>query len=104
MNKHTPIPWHESNERNAGGQLIDIVIRNKKRDPIALVSALGWDKKTSRANAEFIVRACNAHDDLLDACREMVEQYGGMIDGIVEEPARIAVEKAKDAIAKAKDK
>jgi hypothetical protein len=29
----------------------------------------------AKATAEFITRACNAHDDLLEACRSVVENW-----------------------------
>lgn len=62
MSKHTPIPWrvspHSSKvfcwvERADGG--------SKKGQPV-----LGCDL---RADAELIVRAVNAHEELLDAAR-----------------------------------
>jgi len=48
-----------------------------------------------------LVRLANCAPDLLAALKEMVEQYGAMVDGGVEEPARLAVEHAKTEIAKA---
>ncbi len=54
----------------------------------------------ARANAEFIVRACNAHDDLLEACEAVVSAYE---DG---EPSkdnlRTNLPKIRAAISKAK--
>lgn len=43
----------------------------------------------------------NAAFDLLEACKEMVIFYGGMVAGGVTNEAREAVEKAEAAIAKA---
>lgn len=52
----------------------------------------------SRADAEFIVRAVNAHDDLVAACREALE-YANMMPGGMHRPAfegmlRAALQKA----------
>lgn len=68
--QHTPTPWKVNGK---GGYLIyvggDLTARRKfvaqAYDPEA------QDKLTNvaKANAEFIVRACNAHDDLLAACK-----------------------------------
>ena len=32
------------------------------------------DELDDEANFEFIIRACNAHDDLLEACKEFVRK------------------------------
>lgn len=50
----------------------------------------------STADMEFIVRACNAHDDLLEACEAM------LIAGAEDAPAHIAHKLARAAIKKAK--
>ena len=35
---------------------------------------VGLPSVKSRANAQFIVKACNAHDDLIAACRYALDQ------------------------------
>jgi hypothetical protein len=35
---------------------------------------------TAEANARFIVKACNAHDDLVDALKEVIRLYGAEIE------------------------
>ena len=61
MSKHTPTPWtvakHERGLVRAQGRTI-VVVRETGNQDID-------------ANAEFIVRACNAHEDLLAALKEI---------------------------------
>jgi hypothetical protein len=52
--QHTPGPWQVSSLR--------------RENDGCYTYALGRDGETAAANAEFIVRACNAHDELLAAC------------------------------------
>ena len=54
----------------------------------------------TKANAAFIVKACNCHDELVAACEALLHDYKGMVrenrrDGFI-------IEKVEDAIAKAK--
>ena len=50
--KHTPGPWKVKLNLEDGFNIARI-----------------WELPNSQANAEFIVRACNSHDDLLEACK-----------------------------------
>jgi hypothetical protein len=54
--EHTPTPWYISGKST---------IRRGSNDWIGYVH---W--RNGAANAEFIVRACNAHDNLVAALRE----------------------------------
>lgn len=62
--QHTPVPWHinEHSETSINGAGILVAscggYSNNARDPMELHNEL-------KANAAFIVRACNSHDDLL---------------------------------------
>lgn len=92
---HTPGPWtvREQGDANsyalltANGHWLISFLQNGE-----LMTA------TQRANAEFIVRACNAHDELLSALQEMLATVAGQYDS-----ARHcrAVDAARAAIAKA---
>lgn len=77
--KYTPGPW----QIKAG---TDGIIRSSADDRwIAKTSVsdpTGWD--SDAANAEFIVRACNSHEDLLAACRAALEWRALDGDGISE--------------------
>lgn len=68
---HTPGPWYVS----ADGHIRD----NANMEPIGTVdgraAGADGDEYTDRgvANAAFIVRACNAHDELVAALRGIVD-------------------------------
>lgn len=63
--KHTPLPWlvDQTDQRN---------IRTQKRD---LVAACTVANSEPEANAEFIVRACNSHYELLGLCKKAREAF-----------------------------
>ena len=86
MSKHTGGIWEVlygseilSNENNAFVAETNFNIVNGKGSRKAT--------REETANAEFIVRACNSHDELLEACKEMLEEYiadlreNGVTDG-----------------------
>lgn len=56
---HTPTPWQSDN---------DVIFCNG-HFAIAKTIKLGIPEKESKANAAFIVRACNSHEELLEACK-----------------------------------
>jgi len=63
--QHTPTPWDLQTLRVS---LVPVMIRVN-----------GYIKETAEANAAFIVRAVNAHDELVKALRDMlamVERHG----------------------------
>lgn len=91
MSKHTPIPW--SVDHNCTSFIIDA-------DGVTVAQV------EDDADAEFIVRACNSHDDLLEALKELVklddEGEQAFVDmGIQREPEHPSIRKARSAIAKA---
>lgn len=85
-NKHTPTPW----QLKPGETGVNYIrIRGTSlghRYKIANVSCPFWkgmhemehDHEESRANAAFIVRACNAHDELVDVAREALLVAGAI--------------------------
>jgi len=71
--KHTPTPWRWV----SWGERISIDA--KENAGIATINPQGdADKgipcRIDRANTDFIVRACNSHDDLLAALKESLDQ------------------------------
>lgn len=62
--QHTPTPW-EVSLRNAGAAIIAPAASGKIHEATIICSGLGGH----RGNAAFIVRACNAHDELVAALR-----------------------------------
>lgn len=77
--KHTDLPWAvRPNPMRSDGWFIDnanptpMGVRNldgveyMQHDGITIVQV------TNQANADFIVRACNSHYDLLEACKGLL--------------------------------
>ena len=121
MSRHTPTPWKA--DPGVRGGLIDdhlvyITIRGQGRS-VSSVSCYGRKADGShagrplkysgghsrsvpesecRANADFIVRACNAHEELLDAATMLVARTPNVIPG---DMIFRAVKALRAAIAKA---
>jgi hypothetical protein len=68
--QHTPTPW-----RNDGLAVSDASTQSRITGPdgTQVATAYGWgDKGLSHANAAYIVRAVNAHDELLAALKHFM--------------------------------
>ena len=85
MTKHTPLPWVVDGDAvitqhatKRGGYQMD----GTPRVFIASMEDLTISGAERAANAAFIVRACNAHDDLLDVCVDVDALFllGGELD------------------------
>lgn len=121
--KHTPLPWEVNIIRNEGdfgmgedissgfdsysisianGKIIadttnsDLIIVEDESDD---ETRFTWDT-VGKANAEFIVRACNTHYKLLDACKEVTEWFANKSEFVGAELNELI----KAAIAKAEGK
>ena len=77
---HTPGPWTIS-ERRIGSEYVITA-------PGAIIGRI-----CSEPNARFVVRACNAHDELLEALREIDDMCVGKLPltAQVKEIARAAI-------------
>jgi hypothetical protein len=69
---HTLTPWRLFSREK--------VIEIQDSDGLPTVSWEGFDdsrrsRKTHLANAAFIVTTCNAHDELVDACKDCMKAY-----------------------------
>lgn len=77
MAEHTPTPWiYIPNERFRPGTVLIWTSRGPGYGAVAELSGPNPYPDTvalHEANAEFIVRACNAHDDLLSAAKDLLE-------------------------------
>ena len=75
MSEHTPIPWYcEKDRRHFSGDHQGVSICQMGGRIIAVVQFLYMDGSDEEwANVEHIVRACNAHNDLLAACKAFVD-------------------------------
>ena len=70
---HTPTPW----KLNKAGSQKTIYINTADEEGLYLADLQNCQgTETTEANAEFIVRACNSHDDLVKALKEVKEQIG----------------------------
>jgi len=70
--KHTELPWkieYDNADERGGGQWYNI-------GPTTVWFPYGApqeEKDRAVANAAFIVRACNSHYELLEACKKVLE-------------------------------
>ncbi len=102
---HTPTPWFYKDSLNGSNYRIWA----KPHDfefgvcDICLHYKLGEELpgKEAVANAEFIVKACNAHDELLEALEEAID-HSFYIEGLLTDQQHDLVERLEAAIAKAK--
>jgi len=82
MNEHTPTPWHTLPEEVDKPYIRIRGNRLGSRYKIANVLTPIYDgappreADETRANAEFIVRACNSYADLVAALEYMTAGYG----------------------------
>lgn len=87
--KHTPTPWMVGKYGGifpaSGGSAITLMYHKD-----------GSPRANAKANSEFIVRACNAHDELLEALERLVCYFECPIftDGRAEAVAKIRDAKA----------
>ena len=63
MSEHTETPWKISD-------VILTRIIDEDNNSVAEGLSADYNNPNGRANAEFIVKACNMHDELVEACRK----------------------------------
>ncbi len=72
---HTPTPWHiTTNPHNEGDGTFYIV--DGTINAVSVAQLETDDSVRDEANAAFIVRACNAHDGLVDCLTDALEVIG----------------------------
>lgn len=81
--KHTPGPWVTDERHNYP---CDIYANSENGEELIAIACDLDDggAMTDEANARFIVRACNSHEELLAALKRLTAEIAGMID--IEEP------------------
>lgn len=94
--KHTPGPWINDNGLVCGKNTDPVYGLDMPSFDIYDASEWNGDPTEGQENAAFIVRACNSHEDLLAACKGLVDLLDAHSWG--EGPALRA---ARAAIAKA---
>ena len=90
---HTPTPWKQGFKDN---QCIYADYKN--------VANVQCREKEWQANAEFIVRAVNAHEELVEACKGAIEQMEGFLSDGVSLGMAVKIQQIKQALAKAERK
>lgn len=89
--KHTPTPWYldQCDEDTAYIVPDALAFDNRRSRPVCKM-VFGWQgehghiaDKENEANAAFIVRACNSHDELFSIAKELIK----ILDGISDVPA-----------------
>ena len=96
MTNYTPGPWTADEIRHD----YDQVIRNKDRDPVALVLLGGYSPVCGKANARLIAAA----PDLLMAVNRFVDYYKSCPGRLGNGQARKSLDEFEVAIAKAEGK
>jgi hypothetical protein len=102
MTKHTPTPWSVVNHQGTNltngktyiGRLDNYVVAEDGGGAILL------NEDLNEANSDFIVRAVNAHEELLSALKDLVERCDG-VGGVRADGSNIETMQGHAAIAKA---
>lgn len=72
--KHTPGPWYQHRTK-------DKVYANVRSANVGCIADCGSRSDSiAQANAAFIVRACNSHDKLLEACKTALWELQGNLE------------------------
>ena len=96
--KHTQLPWAVHNDDTILGGPHNRVVADCENTPAALRPSPATDQ--DKANAAFIVRACNAHADLVEALGRLI--WLQTSQGVRDDEMYQAMESAGTALAKAK--
>jgi hypothetical protein len=112
--KHTPTPWRWENKAGVGIQIlaniptptpcVEYTLAADEQvifvEPWIQFKLAQWEEMQT-ANAEFIVTACNSHDDLLAACESLVTACDTAPPVELMKHISMACEQARAAITKA---
>lgn len=104
MSKATPRPWRRTKPQGAFGHEVVAGEGYLNTKLIAQMSHLWGAQDVSEANAELIVRAVNAHDDIvevLEACRDYLQEEAA-VPGITGQVALRLLHRTEDVLAKAR--
>lgn len=99
QSKHTPLPWKVYYAKNNG----QVILGTGEENGCAIQNHSGafWrDDDEAKANAEFVVRACNSHYELLEALECLLDkadkEWGkSLVWRVTRDEARLAIAKAK---------
>lgn len=73
----TPTPWIASKVMHVtdSGDLIVDVVAQEDGEKVRVAQVYGGTEGQSEANADMLVKAVNCHEDLLAACKEVVDNW-----------------------------
>jgi hypothetical protein len=76
---HTPLPWRNDGpqifKRSDGWEFIEYgIVSDATGEVVTTVHTLRGNER-AEADAAFIVRACNLHDELLEMCKVLVAEF-----------------------------
>ncbi len=109
MSKHTPTPWRLEYHPGQRGEPATLIMQEGAEACERWIAECPWgldgdgdgdcSATEAQANAAFIVRACNAHGDLIAACRA-AEQFirNGVEYGYIRMPDKDTPDKAHDTL------
>lgn len=95
MSMRTPGPWYVRTLPDGSGAFIEAKAPGRPYNQEILADDY-WEEFSKAADAAFIVKACNAHDELVAALRECVKR----LDETDGDGPRHAPEFARAALAK----
>ena len=95
MNKHTKTPWWRG-----GFASIWSGVQEQSAINSDLVCILPGLDENREGNAEFIIRAVNSHDELVEALQDMLALVVNGVQGCDDDPEKM-VERTREAINKA---
>ena len=98
--KHTPLPWKTKYVQVADKW--EILGANKNGTEKWIGVMIWGSEPEDIANNEFIIRACNSHYELLEACKRTVEMFDKNSTAMNELPYTYT--RLKQVIAKAEGK
>ena len=98
MSKHTDLPWELGTSPASTDVRLILSLNHEDNTVNQVIGQVPYGTDTEHANAAFIVRACNSHAALLEACSDLVKAHEvGMGPGAV----NLRIHLAKQAIASA---
>ena len=79
MTEHTTVPWYVVPPAFRIGSRWQIRAQEPGQGNVeSIIAEILWaGTERTKANAEFIIQACNAHEDLVKACEQALLRLGG---------------------------
>jgi hypothetical protein len=104
MTEHTPTPWKKDEEYNTRPPMTSpfrVIANGSTSDRVRPICRMELQGEEAQANAEFIVKACNCHEELLEVLKEIKTQI--ICGGTEQYQGTGWFERLEQAIAKAEE-